>query len=150
MKLFKSLLLGASLTNFFVSAFPFSDRSSESDIAEREDTQLLARSNVCTPPFRIAFCIFVTEPKFILIKNLFVAHGSYNKRKAVEFVKNIPLESLAGFGTSGATIHSVDKNGRVAKGNFRPADGVSDSTTLFLCHTHLIYCSVSSGSITKG
>jgi hypothetical protein len=98
MKLFISLLLAASLANF-VSALPFSGQSSESDIAEREDTQLLPRNK------------------------LFAEHGTYSKQKAVEFVKNIPLSSLRGLGEDVKTLHSVDRSGRVAKKNEKPSDG---------------------------
>jgi len=92
MKIFISLLLGASLANF-VSALPFSGQSSESHITEREDTQLLPRNK------------------------LFAAHGTYDKPKAVEFLKSIPLSKLHGLGDKVSTIHSVDNSGRDVHGD---------------------------------
>lgn len=95
MKFFTSLLLGVSLTNFFVSALPFSgpSSSSESNIAEREDTQLLARTD----------------------RDDFAKHGTYNKKDVVKFVKKIPLAKLSGFGDSTRVIHSVDENNKPAR-----------------------------------
>jgi len=120
-----------------MSGLPFSGLSSESDIAEWEDMQLLAR-NVC---ILIAFPIFAdiaTEPKYILIKNLFAEHGTYNKAQAVKFVKNIPSKSLQSLKDSVHTIHSVSKNGEVAK-NQKPKDGVSNAFPLPY-PSHLLFC----------
>ncbi|KIM36807.1 hypothetical protein M413DRAFT_448933 [Hebeloma cylindrosporum] len=99
MKIFKSLLLGALLTNSFVAALPFSGPSSESDIAEREDVKLLARND------------------------LFTHLPDKDRKIAIEFVKNIPLHKLKDMATSGHTIHSADEMGQPAKGNKRQENG---------------------------
>jgi len=98
MKLLIPLLLGASLANF-VSALPFSGQSSETHTTEREDTQLLPRNK------------------------LFAAHGTYDKKNAVAFIKKIPPSKLHGLGNDVSTIHSLNRNLQPPKRNEKQTDG---------------------------
>ncbi|KAF8954054.1 hypothetical protein BDZ97DRAFT_1868417 [Flammula alnicola] len=85
MQLFKSLLLGISLATFIVSALPCPDYSSESEIAEWTNKEILPRNN------------------------LFATHGRYSKGEAINFVEKTPLEKLKGFSKGAGTIHPTGK-----------------------------------------
>lgn len=144
MKFLKSLLLGASLINFFVSALPFSGPFSESDIAEREDTQLLAR-NVCTPfSYRISRLVadIATELKFILTKpgrEQFAKPAAYSKKEAVDFVKKIPLDKIV-LSDKTRIIYSLDKNNVPPSQNEKQTSGVSDAFPLPYPSQSLLFC----------